>query len=471
MDPSTAPSGQARISTAAILMVIAGAALWTVFDLEWCRHLASGALLVYLAIEAPRITGGGRRMLLAGLVAAIIAAVAHPAPLVLLSHALDEAAFVAGLFSSLGMLRDTAQSSALVQRCGEQMVRQPPSRRFVVLALGSHMISLVLNFGVLPLLGTMIVRGNTLEAAGGDTEIQSIRKRRMMSAILQGFALMTVWSPLSIAFAVTQVVMHGLPWWHLLVVQLILACLLMTLAWGLDRRAFPPRALRPPPAEGDDDWKPVLELGLLVAAVVAGAVTIAAILKVRLVVGAMLVVPPAAVLWMVVQQPVLRPSSILSACHGFGLRLTHSLPAFRYEVAMLGGAMFLGTVIAAFVSPEQTAALIARLPLPPILLVILLTWSVMAMARFGISQIISVTLLGSALGNLSQAGIHPLVLASGMMGAWALSACSTTVGAAVMTVARMAEVPVGEACDWSRTFVRAGAVLLALWMILLSVVL
>lgn len=46
------------------------------------------------------------------------------------------------------------------------MVRQPPGRRYLALALGSHLIGLVLNFGVLPLVGAMVVKGNTAEAAG-----------------------------------------------------------------------------------------------------------------------------------------------------------------------------------------------------------------------------------------------------------------------------------------------------------------
>lgn len=139
---------------------------------------------------------------------------------------------------------------------------------------------------------------------------------------------------------------------------------------------------------------------------------------------------------------------------------------------MLGGAMFLGSVVAAFITPEDTARAIALIPLPPVVVAVLLAWGVMAAAHLGISQLVTITLLGSALGSLAAAGINPLVLASGMLGAWALSICTTPVGAAVMSVARVAEVSVRTVSHtWNRRFVVVGALLLGVWMVALSLIL
>ncbi|CAA7625187.1 hypothetical protein [Magnetospirillum sp. SS-4] len=466
------PGPIAVISTLAMAGVILGAIGGSVLRLDAARDAAAMALLLFVALEIRRIPIGGLRMLLPAMAAAVAALLWLPEPLTVLRRGLAEAAFITGLFTSLGMLRDAATSSPLVQSCGEQMVRQPPGRRYAVLSLGSHVISLALNFGVLPLLGMMVVKGNTLEAAGGDPTVLSIRKQRMLSAILRGFAMMTVWSPLAVSFAVTQGVIPGLPWWRLLQIQLALAVLLMVLGWIMDRLAFPPRARILVGGDGGVDWRPVLRLTLLVIAVVTAAVGIAEILSVRMVIGAMIVVPVAALLWQVAQQGGGDPRTALRAAGGFAGRLAVSLPGFRHEVAILGGAMFLGTVVSAFVSPEAAARMIAWLPLPPVLVAVLLAWSVMLLAQLGISQIVTVTVLGSALGNMGGIGLHPLVLASGLMGAWALSACSTPVGAAIMSVARMAEVPVRTvARQWNGPFVVAGALLLGLWMLGLAMVL
>ncbi|MBI3446148.1 MAG: hypothetical protein HY055_12500 [Magnetospirillum sp.] len=462
----------AAISTLAIAVVINASVCWAVFHWVWARNAGAAALLVYMLVELRQTSPGGRKMLVAATLAALAAITFLPNPESVLIKGMAEASFVVGLFTSLGMLRDSAQSSPLIRRCGEQMVRQRPGRRYAALALGSHLISLVLNFGVLPLLGVMIAKGNTLKAASGDEIVKGIRKRRMMTAILRGFAMMTVWSPLAVSFAVTQQVMPQLPWWQLLPLQWLLSLILMLLGWVMDRIDFPPHTRRLPPHRHKTDFRPIVKLISLVSAVVVSAVAIAALLDVRLVIGAMIVVPPAAVAWLMVQQSGPPLTRALTTTLLFTRRLTVSLPGFRYEVAMLGGAMFLGTVVAAFVSPEDTARVIALIPLPPILIMILLAWSVMVAAQFGISQFVSVTLVGSALGTLAGTGIHPLVLASGLMGAWGLSVCSTPVGAAVLTVARLSEVPIKVVSkDWNRRFVMAGAALLAVWMLVLSLIL
>lgn len=450
---------RARLATLALLTVILASIGRAVWGWPWAGSVAALALFLYLLIEGWSTRKSSRRILLAAMLATMAALAFHPAPMGLLVNAGAQAAALIGLFAALGFLREAAETSPLIQRCGELMVRQPPGRRYAVLALGSHLIGLVLNFGVLALLGTMVVRGNTAEAAGGDTRIVAIRSQRMLSAILRGFASITVWSPLSVSFAVVQTAVHGLAWWPLLGLQIILTLLMLGLGWTVDRATFP-QVVR---VDQPTDWRPLLALTALVGAVVAASVIAAELLSVRMIVGAMVVVPPSAVIWLWAQHRRVGP-----ALKHLGKRLTVSMPGFRDEVAMIGGAMFMGTVVVAFVPPEETARLIAMAHLPPAILVVLLSWSVMLFAQLGLSQIISVTLLGGAMTNLAQLGVPPLAMASGLMGAWALSACSTAVGAAVLTVARLGQVEMTVvARQWNGRFVLAGALMLALWLVAL----
>lgn len=456
---------RAVLATIALLGVILSSVLNAVFLWPPAGVSAALCLLAYLMLEGWFARSGGRKLVVASIIAAIATALWSPAPVELLLRAGTQAATIIGLFSALGMLRDAAVSSPLIQRCGEMMVRQPPGRRYAVLATGSHLISLVLNFGVLPLLGSMVVRGNTAEAAGGDERVVRIRTQRMMNAILRGYATMTVWSPLSVSFAVVQVAVHGLAWWPLLGLQAILTVVLMFLGWVMDRLAFSVPAAQLTTAT-PTDWRPLWQLSALVGAVVVASVVIAELLSVRLVVGAMIVVPPSAVIWLVAQHHAVMPAILQ-----FGRRLTVSMPGFREEVTMIGGAMFMGVVVVAFVPPEETARLIGALHLPPVILVVVLSWLVMALAQVGISQIVTVTVLGGALPDLARMGVPPLVVASGLMGAWALSACSTPVGAAVLSIARMANVELRVVSrQWSGPYVRYGALVLAVWLMLLLAV-
>jgi len=453
---------RAVIASLALVAVMIFSILRAVWQWPPAGPAAAAALALYLLLEGWTAKRGGRRVVAMGLLAGAAAIAFHPAPWPLLLNAGVQAAALIGLFTALGFLREAAEGSPLIQSCGQLMVRQPPGRRYLTLALGSHVIGLVLNFGVLPLIGTMVVKGNTAEAAGGNDRIVAIRQQRMMTAIVRGFATMTVWSPLSVSFTVMQSAVPGLNWWPLLGVQLVLTALLMALGWFLDRRAFP---TPPNPATAESqDWRPAWRLAALVGGVVAASVALAEILGVRLVVGAMLVVPPAALVWLIAQH-----RSLPSALVHLGRRLTVSMPGFREEVTMLGGAMFLGTILVAFIPPGETARLVGLIPLPPVVVLIGAAWSVMALSQLGISQIVSVTILGGALQALAAHGLPPLAVASGLMGAWALSTCSTPVGAVVLSIARLANVPMRVvARQWNGRFVILGALVLAAWLVLLS---
>ncbi|PKU21722.1 hypothetical protein [Telmatospirillum siberiense] len=457
------------LSAALAVVVIIGVVARDVTSLAWGRDAARAALLAFVAIEARAVVRGGRIMLAVCLTSALAAWIWQPDPLSLLGRALDDGAFIVGLFAALSLLRDAAESSHLVQTCGGWMVRQPPGRRYLVLSVGSHLISLVLNFGVLPLLGTMVLKGNTLEAAGGDVRVTAIRQQRMMTAVLRGYCMMTVWSPLSICFAVTQVSVPGIAWWRLLPLQLGLAVLLMGLGWVMDRRAFP-GTQAPRGAEQAGGHRPMYALGILIGAVVTCSVAWAETLGVRPVIGAMMVVPVSALIWLTAQHWSAQPqAAVAMAFRRLGQRLTVSMPSYRNEFVILGGAMFFGRLASAFLSPEITAKIIGLVPLPPVAVSVLLAWAMMLLANFGVPQIVTVTLLGSAVTNLTRLGIDPLVLASGLMGAWSLSATTTPVGAAALTVARLSGVSsTTVAHEWNGAFVRMGAILIALWMLALS---
>ncbi len=470
---------RALVASAALVAVVVFSILRAVWAWPPAGPAAAAALALYLLLEGWSARRGGRRIVALGLAAAAAAIAFHPAPWPLLLNAGVQAAALIGLFTALGFLREAAETSALIQRCGALMVRQPPGRRYMALALGSHLIGLVLNFGVMPLVGTMVVKGNTAEAAGGDARIVAIRQQRMMTAMVRGFATMTVWSPLSVSFTVTQSALPGLDWWPLLGIQLGLTVLIMALGWWLDRRAFP----APPPSAATAaataattgtatavpaaDWRPALHLAALVGTVVAASVAVAEVLSVRLVVGAMLVVPPAAVLWLMAQHRAVIPALI-----HLGRRLTVSMPGFREEVTMLGGAMFLSTVLVAFIPPAETARLVGLIPLPAVVVLVLAAWLVMALSHLGISQIVTVTILGGALAALAGHGLPPVAVASGLMGAWALSVCSTPVGAVVLSVARLANVPMRTVSrQWNGRFVVLGALVLTAWLVALCTIL
>ena len=73
----------------------------------------------------------------------------------------------AAFFLALTTLRDAAETSPLVRRCGQHLVAQPPGRRYAALTAGGHVFGITLSYGAIELLAAMVMRANTLEAAGG----------------------------------------------------------------------------------------------------------------------------------------------------------------------------------------------------------------------------------------------------------------------------------------------------------------
>jgi hypothetical protein len=61
----------------------------------------------------------------------------------------------------------------------------------------------------------MVMRANTLEAAGGSADIRAVRTRRILLAIYRGFCVMNCWCPTNIMSAiafVASVGMNGAGW-------------------------------------------------------------------------------------------------------------------------------------------------------------------------------------------------------------------------------------------------------------------
>src|SRR5699024_11840213 len=75
---------------------------------------------------------------------------------------------------------------------------------------------------------------NTLQAANGSVEIQDARERRMALAILRGFALAPIISPLSVTIAVILSALPQLTWTSMLPVTLPMAAFFFLLGWWLD---------------------------------------------------------------------------------------------------------------------------------------------------------------------------------------------------------------------------------------------
>src|SRR5690606_38404406 len=120
--------------------------------------------------------------------------------------------------------------SPLVRRVGLTIITQSRAQRYLSLAAGSHLLSIVLNIGTLNLLAEIMRR------ASGQTDAATASRtaRETSQAIMRGFNSMPIWSPLATGFAVTASSIQGLDWQTLPPWGVFVALRFQLVAWLLD---------------------------------------------------------------------------------------------------------------------------------------------------------------------------------------------------------------------------------------------
>lgn len=427
----------------------------------WASGLGMAVYGIVLCLALPGFPRSG--LFVFGLAAAglVVVALTHEAPLQAILTATERGAFLAALFVALAILREASRTSRAVERCGAMLVAQPPSQRYFALSLGSGLLSVVLNFGAVNLLGGMVDANNTLERAGGDERVVAIRRRRMLLALLRGFSVAIMTSPLSIAYAVVLSSLPGLTWPQLLVGGLGAAVLFTLLGGVVDRvrRGAPsgvgvPSQVRPPRRDG-------LPMLLIVLGIVGAVLALEAASDLSLFQAVTLGVPIAALAWIVVQE---RGGAAFRMI-GF---VRSEIASYRAEIVMVSMAGFVGVLLAGALPIEDIRAVLLAWGVPGAVLLGGMIVVVLALGQLGMNPIISVTALAAVFSEPEMFGLAPLPVALALIVAWGLCAGFSTGVAAVLIVARYGrEVPRHVTNRWNGPLTLMGLVLLYGYVLLI----
>ncbi|ROO29422.1 hypothetical protein SAHL_09015 [Salinisphaera orenii YIM 95161] len=441
-------------------------------DLDAARWPARLALVVYLAAQWRRQSPLARGLLLTGLALAFGIAVLHTRPAPLLAHALDRFCFFATFVSALGMLRIAAMRSRLIRESGQALVRQRPTRRYPILALGTGLFGIIVNIGVLSLFGALIKRSNSLRAAGGHEWVRETRERRMMLAMLRGFALVPLTSPLSITMAVILSNMPALTWFDIAPVALPTGALVFGLGWLFDWLQRPaPSGLALPEAEAPS-LAPFGRFVMLAGAITCTVFGVAAIGGIGLPVAVLIACPLSAFAWLALQRRRLGGgtgvgrAALLLSRHA---RLIFG--ANRIEIAVLGGSGFLGALVAPLVDTERLGDLLLASGLHGPAAAVTAMLVVTAFAQIGLNPIVTATLILGVLPEPATIGLHPVVLAAALMSAWALSMLSSPFTAVMLILSGLTgRSTYAITWRWNGAFFLLTTVALSLWLIALGLV-
>ena len=430
--------------------------------LPYAGQLAGLAILAFLLAEFRNQRRYAQLLFLGMLAIGMVGIAASPHPLALFLDAWRRGASYAAFFLALTTLRDAAETSPLVRRCGRHLVAQPPGRRYAALTAGGHIFGIILSYGAIELLAAMVARANDADSTTA-APARALRARRMLMAIYRGFCVMNCWSPLNIMTAVVSTAVPAAPMQRLLPIAFVVAVGMAALGWLEDRLSAARRATRgtPPnlPSRSTEPWSIHLGIIALVASVMLLAEGVSHGANITLVTAVTLVVPLVGIGWIVIQArhgPARWILPLLARrLHRFRLRI----PAFRAEATVLAASGFMAFALAGALPSAGLAPLLAWLP--PLAVPLLVPVVLIATGQLGLNPVAVVALLGAAIPNPGALGVPPAVLAFAFMLSWGLGVGMTPMSASAITTARWAGVaPWTVSTVWNAAFT-ASALLLA----------
>jgi len=442
-------------------------------DIDIASWPARLALLAYLISQWRAQTTLAKSLLLVGLTLAALIAVGRDDASILLAGALDRFCFFATFVSALGMLRVAALRSRLIRKAGQALIRQRPAYRYPILAVGTGLFGVIVNIGVLSLFGALIKRSNTLRAAGGHELIRATRERRMMLAMLRGFSMVPLASPLSITVAVILSNMPYLTWLDLAPLALPTVAIVFVLGWMFDWIQRPaPTGLALPEAE-PASLASFGQFLLLAAAITLSVFAVAAALNLTLPVAVLIACPLSSFVWLALQRRRLGGGTgARRAAQLLGRHARLIFGANRVEIAILGGSGFLGALVAPLIDTGQLSALLLATGLHGPAAAVAAMLVVTAFAQCGLNPIVTATLILGVLPDPSTIGVPPVLLAIALMSAWALSMFSSPFTAVMLILSGLTGRSVYTITwRWNGLFFVLTVLILSAWLFIVNALL
>jgi hypothetical protein len=452
-----------RLRASLLLVVTLATLVDLVFASAQAQWLAMAALGGYL-LTLRGLSTMALTLLGAAVLLSLVALWHHTAPLALLREAAGRFAFFATFLVALGLLRLPAYRSRLVKRCGHAMLLQPPSRRYPILSLGSSLFGIILNIGVLNLVAAMIEKSNTLAAAQGRLWVQQARQRRMMLALLRGFALAPLVSPLGIGMAVVLSSMDGLRWVELAPYALGAALVLFLIGWGVDRVTGP--RVQPTRMHAVPSLRPLGHFTLLLFALVALIFSLARGFGLPLPTAVLLGAPLGAFLWLCWQFRRRGMAGMPTAAVALHRGLPRLVSPASNEIVVLGAAGYLGHLCVGLVDGSALAGSLGFLSSLGAGTAVVAMLLVAVLAQVGINPIVSVTLLVGILPTLGIDGLSPPILAVSLLVGWTLALMSSPMTVSMLILSRFTGVSsLRIGYRWNGLFLCLAMPLLAAWFL------
>lgn len=333
----------------------------------------------------------------------------------------DRLAFLSCLLLALIFLRLVAARDPAFSLAGAFLANQPPSRRYLSLGVGGNIFGVLLNLGGLGLLIEMTLSGQRRneQSHAVSAQVHQIRERRIVSAIVRGFATIAFWSPFGIALNTLLLIFPNVHWRDFAPWGLGFAGLFLATGAVLDvaeRALFPvrPRPVPAPPIPGQG--RGMLMVVVHLCALAAIVLTLDHFLPLSFQSVLVVIVPLYAVIW------------IFRLAGPSGPRLLRgdfvdNAPRYVNEVGVFALAGLIGALLVDLV-PRDTLAPVLSWVLAaggPTALALALMWATILAAMIGLHPIITVAILGEFMLRAHVLPDRAVVLA--LLAGWTCTVC------------------------------------------------
>jgi hypothetical protein len=414
----------------ALIVVMFGAILIHVAGVSAGVFISGAGLLIFCIFSWANLPLMARILLIVSFLAAISSLRYSDAPLLLVRRATQQASLLAGLAAALVFLRDAAFGSAMVQRAGQDLLRLSPARRYAVLTSGAHFFGLVLNFGVINLLGPAVCRATS-------NNDSNVLRDRLLMAVLNGFSSTCLWSPLSVAPIMALSSMPTLSWGRFAPFGFAGACGMLALGTLLDHSGSESSSEQviPPAAKW---WLGILQLAAFIMLIVGSIFAIRKLLAIGTVVAIILTVPVISTLWIAIQERS-NPAPLKALLNRLFTFVQTGLPAAAVEAVFLSAATFIGTIMADEIDRQGLSTLMGLSGIPVCLLPPLVFCIIVFLPLIGVAPLLSVIVFSAIIGNPVTVGLSPLVMALAYVAAFGVSTGLSPVAATTTIIGRLAE--------------------------------
>ena len=433
--------------------------------------IASIIIGVFVLISLNNLQLSRKIFVFTGFILIILAIIKIPTWPNLIQSSLQSSAFVAAFFLSLSCLRNAASSSQAIEKCGEFLANQNPSKRCLALILGGHIYGIILSYGAISLLGSLAERGARREA---NIEIRKIRTKRMLLAVQRGFIAMTCWSPLTFSVAITTSIIDGSSWSGAAIPCFISALILMILGLLLD--FFHKSKINVNINSNDlirktGSWNTVMPLIFLFIFLLSLIGSAQYITNLRAVAVVMLIVPIFSLAWIIYQNYNGKDTKILyirtkERVSGY---IFKDIVNYKSELILLIMAAFIGTMASSIIAPYINSDVINFSSIPTWLVLVGILWLMPITGQIGMNPILAVYLIAPLLPQAANLGVSPNAIILALTSGWALSGISSPYTASTLLIADLAKItPIQAGLKWNGLFTLMGGLLLSCWVIFIS---